>query len=78
MECIMKTQGGTRTQRDKILCYLCTGKPLTPLMALRRFGCLRLGARIWELRASGHRIQSELVKRGAAHVAQYRLDGQRH
>jgi len=26
------------------------GETLTPLDALRRFGCFRLGARIWELR----------------------------
>lgn len=62
-----------RTQRDRILCYLCTGRPLTPLMALRRFGCMRLGARIWELKREGHRIEAERVRRGGAVVAQYRL-----
>lgn len=64
-----------RRQRDKVIDYLATGKPLTPLMALRRFGCMRLGARIWELREDGHRIKAELVKRGEARVAQYRLEG---
>lgn len=63
----------TRSQSDRILDYLATGKPLTPLMALRRFGCFRLGARIYDLKRDGHRITSELVKRGGARVAEYRL-----
>ena len=62
-----------RTQSDRILCYLATGKPLTPLMALHRFGTLRLGARIWDLKQDGHRIHAERVRRGGATVAQYRL-----
>lgn len=62
-----------QSQSDRVLNYLCTGKPLTPLMALRRFGCMRLGARIWQLKKDGHRIESELVRRGGARVASYRL-----
>jgi hypothetical protein len=62
-----------RTQSDKILCYLSTGKPLTPLMALRRFGCLRLGARIYDLKEEGHKIRTRRVERGDAYVAEYRL-----
>lgn len=31
---------------------------ITPLEALRRYGCLRLGARIWDLRRQGHRIEA--------------------
>jgi hypothetical protein len=63
----------TRSQNDRILCYLATGKPLTPLVALQRFGCFRLGARIWELKQQRHPIKSRLVKRGGARVAEYRL-----
>lgn len=62
-----------RSQNDRLLCYLSTGKPITPMMALRRFGCFRLGARIYDLRRDGHKITSELVNRGGARVAQYRL-----
>jgi hypothetical protein len=62
-----------RTQQDRILDYLATGKPLTPIMALRRFGTFRLGARIYDLKREGHRITSELVSRNGARVAQYRL-----
>lgn len=62
-----------RSQNDRIIDYLATGKPLTPLMALRRFGCMRLGARIYELKREGHRIESTRVRRGGAVVAEYRL-----
>lgn len=63
-----------RTQNDRIIDHLATGRPLTPLVALRRFSCLRLGARILELKRRGHPITSRLVKRGGAHVAEYRLE----
>jgi hypothetical protein len=62
-----------RTQNDHVICYLATGKPLTPLMALRRWGVMRLGARVWELKKQGHPIDAEMVKRGGARVASYRL-----
>lgn len=64
----------TRSQSDRILCYLATGRPLTPLVALRRFGTLRLGARIHELKQQRHPITSRLVKRGGTRVAEYRLE----
>lgn len=63
-----------RSQSDRIIDHLATGRPLTPLVALRRFSCFRLGARVYELKRQGHRITSRLVKRGDAHVAEYRLE----
>jgi hypothetical protein len=63
-----------RTQSARIIDYLATGKPLTPILALRRFGTLRLGARIYDLKRDGHRIKTRLVERGGARVAEYRLD----
>ena len=60
-----------RPQNDRIIDYLATGRPLTPIVALRRF---RLGARVYELKRQGHPITSRLVKRGEAHVAEYRLE----
>ena len=62
-----------RSQADRILCYLSTGKPITPLMALARFRCQRLAARIENLRDAGHNIKTTLVKRGDTRVAEYRL-----
>lgn len=43
------TQTST-SQSAQIKAALLAGETLTPLDALRRFGCFRLGARIWELR----------------------------
>lgn len=57
----------------RIYRYLATGRTLTPLQALKRFGCLRLGARIYQLKQEGHRIDSRLVRRNGATVAEYRL-----
>lgn len=38
------------SQTERIKAALLAGETLTPLDALNRFGCFRLGARIWELR----------------------------
>lgn len=43
-------EAGKQTQADRIQRYLEDFKSITPLDALREFGCMRLGARIWELR----------------------------
>lgn len=64
----------TRSQQDRILCYLATGKPLTPIMALRLFGSFRLGARIYELKKQGHRITKQMVHRRGKTFAEYRLE----
>lgn len=58
-------------QADAIRDYLSRGKRLTPLDALRRFGCMRLGARIWELRKEGVMIEREMVRKGNKVVACY-------
>ena len=49
------------SQACQILRYLRAGNTLTPLDALRLFGCLRLGARIWDLRQAGYPITEETV-----------------
>lgn len=61
------------TQASRIIGYLATGKPLNPLLALRRFGCFRLAARISELREEGHKIKTEHVSRRGKTFAEYRL-----
>lgn len=60
-------------QTQQVLTYLATGETLTPLAALRKFGCMRLGARIYDLKADGHQIKSQLVLIAGKRVAQYRL-----
>ena len=64
-------------QHVAILRHLKSGRSLTPLEALRLYGTLRLGARVYELRQAGYRIRSTLVpvktRDGIARVACYRL-----
>ena len=62
------------SQNTSILSALKQG-PLTPLYALQQFGVMRLAARIWELRQSGHNIRAR--KRELPYgksVAEYSLD----
>ena len=51
------------TQNQRILDYLKSGKTLTPLIALEKFGCFRLSARIFNLREEGHAIITKNVTR---------------
>lgn len=61
------------SQKTRILTYLKTGKAITPLAALRLFGCFRLGARVWELRQAGHNIVKGWEEDGHKRWARYRL-----
>lgn len=62
-----------QSQNKRILKYLQSGNSLTPLDALRMFGCFRLGARIYNLKSSGVPIKSELVTKNGKRFARYRL-----
>ena len=44
------------TQCERILRYMEENGSITPLDAMREFGCMRLGARIWDLKKAGKRI----------------------
>lgn len=71
------TTSSEQSQADQILAWLQEGRTLTPLQALQEFGCLRLGARILDLKKRGYKIESKLVKvNGGARVAQYFLPGE--
>jgi hypothetical protein len=70
-----------QSQNEAILSHLAGGGRLTPLDALRAYGCGRLGARIYELRQLGYHIQQDMVWVGtaagtAARVAQYFMENQ--
>lgn len=71
----MSARGQIRdgSQEGRILAYLATGAELTPLDALSRFGCMRLGARIYALRQDGVDIVSRTVRQGRKAWAAYRL-----
>ena len=58
------------TQNDQILNYLQAGNRLTPLGALRLFGCFRLSARIYDLRKN-YDIIKETKQIGKKTVAEY-------
>jgi hypothetical protein len=46
------------TQNDMILQYLREEGSITPMEALEEFGCMRLGARIYELKEAGIGIRT--------------------
>lgn len=70
---------GTQSQRAQLLTWLLTGKPVTPLLALQHFGCMRLAARIAELIAAGYPIVMRMITATArdgrqVKVAEYRME----
>ena len=44
---------------------------LTPLLALRLFGSLRLAARCWDLRQQGHKINQRMIQINRKRVSVY-------
>lgn len=67
-----------KSQKDLILAHIEKHGSITPLEAQRLYGCMRLGARIYDLRRDGYDIVSEIVvvpnrHGGKARVAQYRM-----
>ena len=61
------------SQSDAIMEYLITGAELTPLEALQKFGCLRLAARVYDLRREGVDISERIQRQGKKYWAVYKL-----
>jgi hypothetical protein len=61
------------TQTQKIYNYLKTGKKLTAIDALNKFGCFRLAARIADLRNQGHTIWTNYITKDNKTFAAYKL-----
>lgn len=61
------------TQNQAILEHLESGKSITPIYALRRFGSMRLGARIYDLKQMGRTIEKRMVSNGEKRFASYRM-----
>jgi hypothetical protein len=59
------------SQTDQIRTYLEQGGALTPLDALNLFGCFRLGARIYDLKRAGMKIETEMIMRDGKRFARY-------
>ena len=51
-----------RSQNARILDHLMSGRTLNQLEALKLFGCMRLPARITELKQQGWNIDCKMVK----------------
>lgn len=49
------------TQRERVLNHLQAYGSITPMEAMQRYGVMRLGARVWDLRAAGHPIRRVMV-----------------
>ncbi|MFQ5788279.1 MAG: helix-turn-helix domain-containing protein [Thermodesulfobacteriota bacterium] len=62
-----------KSQEKQILQYLKTGAKITPLEALNRFGCFRLGARCWNLKQAGYNIKTEMITCDGKRFAEYSL-----
>lgn len=52
----------TKTQCEMTLEYIDRYGSITPLEALQAYGCLRLGARICDLRKAGYQIKTDRIK----------------
>jgi hypothetical protein len=64
------------SQEQLVLQHLKSGKSLTPIEALNRYGIFRLSARIHRLRDAGHIIRTENITNptGTKTYAAYRLE----
>lgn len=71
------TDPSKKNQKEQILEHIEKYGSITPLEAQRLYGCMRLGARIWDLRKDGYEIVREIVevetRSGKARVARYRM-----
>ena len=57
----------------KIQTDLMSGKSITPLLALNKYGCFRLAAAIHKLRKNGMAIKTEYVTKNGKTLAKYFL-----
>ena len=61
------------TQKAKIAARLLSGKTITPMEALKDYGCFRLAVHINRLRNEGMKIHTENVRNGKKQFARYSL-----
>jgi hypothetical protein len=64
------------SQNAAILSHLLSGKSITPIEALNKYGCFRLGARVHDLKSEGHKIDKETVhdRVSGKRFARYSMD----
>lgn len=74
MQNINENHKTSKSQTDQILEWMLSGRSITPLEALSRFGCNRLAARIADIKARGYLVYSEFVTTlGGKKVKQYNM-----
>jgi len=59
------------SQTEQIRRHILKHNSITPLEALRKYGCMRLAARIRDLRKDGFSVQTAIVTRGDRRYAKY-------
>ena len=62
------------TQTQAIQKYMEDGNSITALDALEKFGCLRLAARIHNIRQNGINVVKEMIGKRGKSYASYRVD----
>lgn len=67
------------SQREQVKSHLKSLGSITPMAALNHYGIMRLGARIYELRQDGMKIETELIEspRTGNKYARYIYKGER-
>lgn len=69
-----QTEIKTDSQNKIVLKHLVKYGSLTAEMAVRLYRIYRLGARIYDLKRSGHNISSGLESKGSCHWAVYKIN----
>ena len=59
------------SQTSQILKHLKSGKKLTAIQALEKFGCFRLAARIGEIKEIGVDVKKHTIEKNGKRFAQY-------
>jgi len=70
----MLNAGRYTSQQKNILNHLKKVGSITPLDALEQYGCFRLAAVIFNLRADGHKIKTKKITRQGKTYASYKLE----
>lgn len=72
----MTTQDTYISQKNAVLQHLRDHGTITPIEALNKYGCFRLGAHIFELRQEGHKIATTMryAPNGRKRWAEYSLN----
>ena len=63
------------SQKSLVLNHLKNDNGITPLEAVNKFGAFRLSAIIFDLKKDGYDIDTEIIKNGGKHYANYKLKG---